>query len=278
MFAFATLAIRHDPLLTGLAAQFRTATAGNWTAPDLALTLWSYATLGFRDEQMVVHAGRLVRRGVPAFTPLELARTLWALAVFDSQDDAVLGALLERNLGLAAEWQTQRKTLFLRQVHATHVHVLLHPYLRECNSLLVAHHADVARCLAEFTIASHSAGPCPRQLAVWAVLNEMGVAHTPGAVLEEAGGYRVAALIAPAIVVDVHLFADYAQCGGELELKGAARLKVRQLEAFGYYVVAIPFYEWDILPSAEAKREYLSRALDVEKGRWEGPEGPAPLT
>lgn len=44
---------------------------------------------------------------------------------------------------------------------------------------------------------------------------------------------------------------------------GGTQLRDRLLEAGGFRVVSVPFYEWEALPSAAAKGEYLQRKVDA---------------
>ena len=45
------------------------------------------------------------------------------------------------------------------------------------------------------------------------------------------------------------------------KLKGEHLLKDRLLEKQGYRVLHIPYFEWDMLKSAESKKDYLTRAM-----------------
>ena len=141
--------------------------------------------------------------------------------------------------------------------------VLLHVQLHAtemplCQRLLPHIRPFVERCARQFSEASGRGSGSQLQRDVAAALRRLGVPFREEVVLEDAGGYSVDILLHEArVAVEVDGPSHYVECDHRPLPSGSTLLKHRQLEAFGYRVVSVAFWEWQPLRTAAQKGAYL---------------------
>ena len=80
--------------------------------------------------------------------------------------------------------------------------------------------------------------------------------------VEPQTGYSIdIALRSSCIAIEVDGPSHFLHTRGEHRPNGPTLLKRRLLEAVGWRLISVPFYEWDALNSLEAQRDYLQGAL-----------------
>ena len=143
--------------------------------------------------------------------------------------------------------------------------VLLHVRLHGskfplCHKLLPDIRDFVDRCAREFTENSRRVSPSRLQGSVAAALRKLEVEFSEEVVLTDGGGYSADMLLLEGrSVVEVDGPTHFVQGPDGYLPSGSTVLKRRQLEALGYRVVSVPFWEWDCLRSGDEQLAYLQR-------------------
>ena len=148
------------------------------------------------------------------------------------------------------------------------LHILLHKtQLPQANALLADMTIFEEQVRAFFVTEALSTRQPPHRLAVAVALEEMGLEFELEALLMDAGGYRVDMLLTDGrTVISIEQASDYVRDGEHWRPSGSLLLQQRQLRAFGYRVVSVPFYEWKGLQSAQQQRTYLWHRVGSEGG------------
>ena len=115
-------------------------------------------------------------------------------------------------------------------------------------------------CAHRFATDSSHACPSRLQRSVGEALRQVPVAFTEEVIPPDAGGYSVDLLLEEGrVAVEVDGPAHFVHGPEGLTECGRTLMKRRQLAAFGYRVVPVPFWEWDSLRSESEKRAYLQQ-------------------
>jgi len=226
---------------------------------NLANTAWAFATAGHAAPALFEAIAEEAARRVGELNPQELANTAWAYAASDHH--AVESSLFDQRFArrcdaLAHEFNSKD----LSQLHQWR---LWYECERACSNGL-PEAALLARCDAAFRASEVTVSHFQRQVAE--TLVSLGASVQEEVVLEE--GYSLD------LVVDwrgerlaVEVDGPWHFVGREPT--GATLLKRRQLKHFGWWLVSVPYWEWDEQDPCDQKtaREqraaYLSTLLEA---------------
>ena len=238
---------------------------------ELSEILWSFAAVGEHALELFESTAESLKRRMALstydFTAPIIAKMLWAFAAANYAKGSAIPLFT-----LCVETLSQLDPKFdrlpegeeLTQLHQWEVWVrdeIGHEKL----ALPEAMSADALRAMAEF-YRGLPAKQLKAELVL--VLDAMGVAYAADHVTEH--GYTLdAALVEDRIGIDIQGKKRLLQAGkeGKHTPTGAANLKRRQLEAFGWRYLAVPHWEWVPLEGIEAQTEYLKAAIDEVRKR-----------
>jgi len=265
LWALATMGEKADRGLLEAMQRRATATAGQFKPQNVANVLWALAVMGEKVDQGLLDA--LVRRAtetVGEFIPQNVANLLWSLAVTGERADPVLIDLLAaRILELRGRFSAIQK----RQ---------LHQWLLSCDLGMMSGASlpsGVARVMQEM-------GAECRQVFSEQSTHESRLQQEVAAALRRAvsevdieeeyrdprSGYSIDVLVrrrsaagSTEWAVEVDGPFHFAQDGRTPS--GSTLLKRKQLGQLGYAVVPVPYLEWQVLTSEEAKQGYLRDKL-----------------
>ena len=254
-WAFAT-ADHAAPALFEAIAEEASGRVHEFNPQALANTAWAFATAGHAAPALLEAIAEEAARRVREFIPQALASTAWAYAA--SNHYAVESTLFDQRFArhcdaLAHEFNSKD----LRQLHQWR---LWYKFERGCSDGLPGA-ALLARCDAAFRASEVTVSRLQRQVAETLVL--LGASVQEEVVLQE--GYSLD------LVVDWRGERLAVEVDGPSHFVGreptsATRLKRRQLEHFGWWLVSVPYWEWDELGDKKTTREqravYLSTLLD----------------
>uniref|UniRef100_A0A7S1IMK2 RAP domain-containing protein n=1 Tax=Eutreptiella gymnastica TaxID=73025 RepID=A0A7S1IMK2_9EUGL len=279
-WAFGSLAIRDDALMAAIAKRLDDEHLIQSFGPrELSNLIWAFASLGVPvPETLLAGVARQTESEefMDRFNARQLTKVAWALAVANSKNDASLSTLLFRILSRAVgtlnpevcplvvgEFDEHSLLGFL-EVYQTTIHV--QQYSAELSSsakLLEKLGNFMTQCKAVFVAASQKATKQSHlHLEVSVSLLEMLVPFQEEAVLEDAAFYSVdIKLLDRPTVIEVEEPSQFVQTKSGYRPSGFTLLKHKQLEAFGYEVISVPFFEWNELKGPEEQRRYLSRRL-----------------
>ena len=229
---------------------------------ELANTAWAFATAGVRaDALYAAVAEAAVRSGLIGFNPQDLANTAWAFATVNAYHPALLvgcaraitnslsqdpGSWGPEALIQLHQWQLW---LTLERCEASDPQALLSESQRQfCRNAMQAAEAHPSRL--QRAVAGALAQVCP------------GFEEE---VIEQQTAYSLdLALRSSQLAIEVdgpsHFLLRDSRSDFYLP-NGPTLLKRRLLEAAGWRVVSVPFYEWNGLREPQEQREYLDRRL-----------------
>eukprot|EP00746_Dinoflagellata_sp_MGD_P109548 gnl/MRDRNA2_/MRDRNA2_46926_c0_seq1.p1 gnl/MRDRNA2_/MRDRNA2_46926_c0~~gnl/MRDRNA2_/MRDRNA2_46926_c0_seq1.p1 ORF type:complete len:587 (-),score=107.87 gnl/MRDRNA2_/MRDRNA2_46926_c0_seq1:178-1938(-) len=251
-WAFASVGRSDGPLFDAL-AKFTENFVEDFNAQDLANTAWAFATVGRSDASLFTALAGAAERHIDEFKPQDLSNTAWAFAVTNLYSNRLFGTIFAHRCE-AATWLEDKAEL--SQLHQW---VLWH---QELKLPLPLSPALRNQCLEAFRT-QHL--PSHMQHEVATTLTELGAHLQEEVVIKE--GYSVDIIVLwkgkqVAIEVDgpSHFLGHSAS--------GATILKRRQMRAFGWHLVTIPYWEWSQVKGSKNKRqEYLLRLLQAREPR-----------
>jgi len=223
---------------------------------NLANTAWAFATAGHAALALFKAIAEEAAGRVREFTPQALANTAWAYAASDHY--AVESSLFDQRFArrcdaLAHEFNSKD----LNQLHQWR---LWYACEQGCSDGL-PEAALLARCDAAFRASEVTVSRLQRQVAEMLVLLGASVQEV---VLQE--GYSLDLVVdwrGERLAVEVDGPSHFVG----REPTGATLLKRRQLEHFGWWLVSVPYWEWDELSDKKTTREqraaYLSKLLEA---------------
>merc|ERR1719446_1788111 len=238
---------------------------------ELSEILWAFAAVGEHALELFESTAESLKRRMALstydFTAPIIAKMLWAFVAANYAKGSAIPLFT-----LCVETLSQLDPKFdrlpegeeLTQLHQWEVWVR-DEIGNEKLALPEAMSADALRAMAEF-YRGLPAKQLKAELVL--VLDAMGVAYAADHVTEH--GYTLdAALVEDRIGIDIQGKKRMLQAGkeGKHTPTGAANLKRRQLEAFGWRYLAVPHWEWVPLEGIEAQTEYLKAAIDEVRKR-----------
>uniref|UniRef100_A0A7S4FVH6 RAP domain-containing protein n=1 Tax=Eutreptiella gymnastica TaxID=73025 RepID=A0A7S4FVH6_9EUGL len=266
VWAFATLGVYDADMMAAFASHIRKpGVLDEFNPQNLANTAWAFATLGAQDSDlMAAVAARFdqnlqSRWNVTSFAGQEAANLAWGLVVSNALLDKPIAQLLA--LAVALDGSRPLAVQQIGQLHQVLLHVRLHARELPLSNKLLPHIRPlVERCAQSFAENSRRVSPSQLQRSVAAGLQRLGVAFREEVVLEDAGGYSVDMLLPEArVAIEVDGPSHFVKGADGLLPSGPTLLKRRQLEAFGYRVVSVPFWEWGALRSEGDEAAYLQQ-------------------
>jgi len=252
-WAFATAGHAAPALFDAIAAE-AAGRVREFTPQGLANTGWAFATAGRPAPALFEAIAEEASGRVREFTPQALANTAWAYAASDhlAAESSLFDQRFARRCdALAHEFNTQG----LCQLHQWR---LWYECERGCSNGLPGA-ALLARCDAAFRVSEVTVSRFQRQVAE--TLVSLGASVQEEIVLEE--GYSLD------LVVDWRGERLAVEVDGPWHFVGreptrATLLKRRQLEHFGWWLVSVPYWEWDEQKTTREQRAaYLSTLLEA---------------
>eukprot|EP00747_Dinoflagellata_sp_TGD_P086898 gnl/TRDRNA2_/TRDRNA2_163461_c0_seq1.p1 gnl/TRDRNA2_/TRDRNA2_163461_c0~~gnl/TRDRNA2_/TRDRNA2_163461_c0_seq1.p1 ORF type:complete len:478 (-),score=57.39 gnl/TRDRNA2_/TRDRNA2_163461_c0_seq1:78-1511(-) len=249
-WAFATTG-QLDEALAAAFARAAQRRVSEFSPKELANIAWVFATAGGSDGPLFASLASAAEGSMGDFACEDLARTAWAFAVANLYSDRLFGPLFAERCE-AATWTNLQ--VALSQLHQW---VLWHQELE-----LPEPFSDSlrSRCLAAFRAGQSTPSHMQREVA--ATLADLGLHAEQETVTGE--GYSIDLLVLwEGKLVAIEFDGPSHFCGrseGDLPT-GATLLKRRQLRAFGWSLVSVPYWEWEELKGKEQRREYLLKLL-----------------
>lgn len=97
LWSFVTLGCRNDALFGGFARQITASSTGVWKAHNMANCLWAFATADHFDLDVCeLFAREIARTGASEFNPQDLANTIWAFSTLRFKYEPSLVALADK--------------------------------------------------------------------------------------------------------------------------------------------------------------------------------------
>ena len=222
---------------------------GEFKSQALANTAWAFATAGERALSLFAAVAREAEPRLGEFNSQALANTAWAFAAADVPSETFLSG--PRFLEACATTPNFAPDLHLRQFHQYSLWLdersLPWPRLPE---------ALAARCHAAFCAVEGR--PSRLQRDVVASLKKLGL--EPQEEVRTSHGYSLDAVMR-VDGRDVAVEVDGPSHFVGRQPTGATMLKRRQLRAFGWPLLSVPFWEWEATKTSASRREYLERKL-----------------
>eukprot|EP00457_Paulinella_chromatophora_P002443 gb/GEZN01002448.1/.p1 GENE.gb/GEZN01002448.1/~~gb/GEZN01002448.1/.p1 ORF type:complete len:792 (-),score=114.56 gb/GEZN01002448.1/:104-2407(-) len=231
--------------------------AGSFTSQGISNTLNALAKLGFipsHEFLVAMSAQALAKQNT--FTNQNIANTLHALAVLEHFDYEVFAVFLtlipKRSKDLEEEELSQLYfvDLFLRLEHPKTALALPVPIRKACTALQISRQESTTSSVLHKSVSQ-------------ILTKEIKLKHD----IEDhrTGLFLDIAVTANKIAIEVdgplHFSID---AEGARRYLGTTMLKHRLLRCMGWYVVLVPFYEWDKLKQPEQKAVYLKMKIKTE--------------
>lgn len=235
--------------------------AADFKCQEVANTAWAFASLGRHTPELFRALAISAHPRLAAFRRGELAMLGWAFAVADAGEG---GALLCGDGAFAKlaedKFCTEHDNVgSLTQLHQWSL------WRAECGGKWPGVSASfVARCR-EAVFADGTALPSGFEMGVQSALKRMGLRTQQK--VRTAEGYVIDLWVESTdgrrqIALEIDGPANFL--GWSRMESGATTIKRRQLRHFGYRLLTIPYWEWEVLQGAEEEKRYLTLAIAAQ--------------
>jgi len=265
-WAFARLRVRDVALIQATADHLAPLVAA--TIPQrLATAVWAFAKLGVRDDRLV--DAITTRLGdvafVATFNTQSLTSTLWGLSCSNVTNDDAFAALLSRAQDLSLDTDPFAARCY-SQLHQANLHVRLNaPLMPRSAAFLATVPNFLTRCQWNFIARDHLRPASGEHRSVREALERLGYTTRQEELLRDAGCYT-ADIFLPSLRVAIEIDGPTHFVRDETHThrpSGPAMFKWRQLRAFGYAVISVPYFEWTELLTPAEQSEYLRRRINA---------------
>ena len=274
VWSFATAGHGAPELFDALAAEAERMIRG-FSPQGLANLAWAFATAAHRTRSLFDAVAAEATHQLRSFTPQEVAMIAWAFAAADERNLAFVDKLIQR--------MAQPGPPFTSEQHRQ-----MNPFVFWCVVELRLPEAQLpsqamrTRCRENF--ASYSVSSMRAQQkgglkdSVGRALRRLGLSLTADYIVDDSLTLSYA-LLDERIAIEVDGPFQFVRSGAGAGKRpvGAKLLKRRQLQALGWTVLGVPFWEWDEVSKGqgsqeagdcEAQVEYLrSRLQPVQRRR-----------
>eukprot|EP00667_Euglena_gracilis_P003543 EG_transcript_3554 len=249
----------HRPLMMTIDKQLAQRGMNGVRPQDLATLLQGFAHLLLAEtDTFRLLLEHLESCRLDGLAERDLANILWGCATAGVINDPLYAAVLPHLPAAAARPSCPQTAAAL---HPFFLHCRLNAARLPRTVALLDQRPDLlARCAEDFGQRSGSATPMHDDVA--ATLVQLQCPFQRGVVLSDAGGYTADFLVkGKRTVIGVAGYSHLLRSNDGWVPSGAAHLEHSQLEAFGYNLLHIPFYEWKQLYGVQAKRTFLRSLL-----------------
>lgn len=260
VWAFAT-AGQADPVVFDAVAEVATPHLGEFNHQQIANILWAFASVDHASPAMFLAAADSAASRLDSFSAQSLANTAWAFTTANVPAPALFA---NARFGERCD----QATLLQKELSQMHQFSLWLDELGEQWPPLPP--ALLERCRASVGVTPGGAAPVSQlQAQVVDALRKLGLQTTVEVLTPQ--GYTIDAVVhAGGREVGVEVDGPSHFMGAANTPTGKTRLKRRQLRAFGWSLVDVPYWEWNALQDDAAKAKYLVRKMtecdgDVER-------------